>query len=205
MIVQGHRDHPGHIGGAIATVRAQAGLSQVDLARLCGIHHRTLSRHERGLSKSIAGLLVERIALVCGRTAQELWQMAEEAPLVRRTRGRPGQVVRRSNHEPWEDYEARYKRQVNTARHRHKARAHGVSATFTEQEWQYMLQLYDHRCAYCGLRAKGTLSQDHIVPISQGGGYTWENIVPACKHCNPSKGDRPAPLFQPVLPLRPGT
>lgn len=41
-------------------------------------------------------------------------------------------------------------------------------------------------CAYCG--AKGiALQRDCVMPISRGGRYTVENVVPACGSCNASK------------------
>lgn len=43
-------------------------------------------------------------------------------------------------------------------------------------------------CIYCG--AKGSLSKDHLIPLSRGGRDTIENIVPCCRGCNSSKGDR---------------
>lgn len=50
----------------------------------------------------------------------------------------------------------------------------------------------DHNlCQYCGKRfATADLSLDHVVPRSQGGGATWENIVCACLSCNIKKGGR---------------
>jgi 5-methylcytosine-specific restriction endonuclease McrA len=50
----------------------------------------------------------------------------------------------------------------------------------------------DHnQCQYCGKKfPTSELSLDHIVPRSQGGGSTWENIVCACVKCNVRKGGR---------------
>jgi 5-methylcytosine-specific restriction endonuclease McrA len=50
----------------------------------------------------------------------------------------------------------------------------------------------DHnQCQYCGKKHPTTeLSLDHIVPRSQGGMSTWENIVCACINCNVKKGGR---------------
>ncbi len=31
------------------------------------------------------------------------------------------------------------------------------------------------------------LHQDHFIPLTKGGGYTKENIIPACRSCNASK------------------
>jgi len=47
------------------------------------------------------------------------------------------------------------------------------------------------RCQYCGRRnPTSELSLDHVVPKSQGGKSTWENIVCCCVKCNVKKGGR---------------
>jgi len=46
-------------------------------------------------------------------------------------------------------------------------------------------------CQYCGGKfAKQHLTLDHIIPVVQGGGKGWSNIVTACKPCNQRKGGR---------------
>lgn len=48
-----------------------------------------------------------------------------------------------------------------------------------------------NRCQYCGKRYTTTeLSLDHVVPRSQGGKTTWDNVVCACLKCNVRKGGR---------------
>lgn len=48
-----------------------------------------------------------------------------------------------------------------------------------------------NRCQYCGRRFPASeLSLDHVVPRSQGGGTTWDNLVCACVKCNVKKGGR---------------
>jgi 5-methylcytosine-specific restriction endonuclease McrA len=42
-------------------------------------------------------------------------------------------------------------------------------------------------CQYCG--DQGTLTVDHVIPRSKGGGSTWDNIVASCAPCNRRKGD----------------
>jgi hypothetical protein len=44
-------------------------------------------------------------------------------------------------------------------------------------------------CHYCGYLAN---TRDHIVPDSVGGQSAWWNLVPSCRECNESKGDRQA-------------
>lgn len=41
-------------------------------------------------------------------------------------------------------------------------------------------------CAYCGA-ADAHLQRDCMLPISRGGRYTLDNVVPACRSCNASK------------------
>ena len=51
-------------------------------------------------------------------------------------------------------------------------------AVFARDGWQ---------CMYCG--AKTSLTVDHVIPRSKGGGSTWDNIVASCAPCNRRKGD----------------
>lgn len=46
-------------------------------------------------------------------------------------------------------------------------------------------------CQYCGVQpGRAHLTMDHVVPRSQGGGTTWDNVVTACRDCNHRKGGR---------------
>lgn len=48
-----------------------------------------------------------------------------------------------------------------------------------------------NQCQYCGRTfPTSELSIDHVVPRSQGGLDTWENLVCACVKCNARKGGR---------------
>ncbi len=48
-----------------------------------------------------------------------------------------------------------------------------------------------HRCQYCGGARRGDeLTFDHVIPVSRGGGKSWDNIVTACIACNRRKGGR---------------
>ena len=53
----------------------------------------------------------------------------------------------------------------------------------------------DYTCQYCGkhrgaLRGREFLTRDHILPVSRGGGNTWDNVVTSCSRCNNRKGGR---------------
>ena len=67
--------------------------------------------------------------------------------------------------------------------------------TFTEQDWQIALDYFHGCCAYCGHTASLfdralVLQKEHFIPVTQKGGYTPENIIPACQTCNTSKNNR---------------
>lgn len=48
-------------------------------------------------------------------------------------------------------------------------------------------------CMYCGSEFNSKLlTRDHIIPKSQGGTDTWDNVITACKACN-NKKDRFTP------------
>lgn len=73
---------------------------------------------------------------------------------------------------------ARYARR---RRRRLALRTHDLTAA----EWARLQDAWGG-CAYCG--ATGTpLQRDCVLPISRGGRYTLDNVVPACGPCNASK------------------
>lgn len=46
-------------------------------------------------------------------------------------------------------------------------------------------------CQYCGkVFQRAQLNLDHVVPRSQGGRTSWENVVCSCVRCNLNKGGR---------------
>jgi len=67
---------------------------------------------------------------------------------------------------------------------RRKAREKSLPATLTAEQWKETLEFFGYLCAYCGEEWE---HQDHFVPLSKGGGYTQDNIVPSCVECNLSK------------------
>ena len=46
-----------------------------------------------------------------------------------------------------------------------------------------------YTCQYCGLKTRD-LTLDHVIPRTQGGRTSWENLVTACRACNHTKGGR---------------
>ncbi|MFK5689440.1 HNH endonuclease [Ornithinimicrobium sp. LYQ92] len=56
----------------------------------------------------------------------------------------------------------------------------------TSEQWQLLREVWGG-CAYCG--HEGALQKDCLLPVSRGGRYTLDNVVPACASCNASKGN----------------
>lgn len=82
---------------------------------------------------------------------------------------------------------------------RYRARKNGAPRNdLTAAQWRAIKAHYGHRCVYCG-RTMARLTMDHIVPLSQGGAHTLQNVVPACQSCNSRKND--GPVLKPVQPL----
>lgn len=78
---------------------------------------------------------------------------------------------------------------------RRKARKLLLPSTFTVEEWEQCKIHFDNKCCYCGEELK--LTQEHFKSVMSGGGYTKENIIPACGSCNYSKQDRDFYLWYP--------
>ncbi len=46
-------------------------------------------------------------------------------------------------------------------------------------------------CHHCGQKfVKTELTMDHLIPVARGGKSTKNNVVPACKLCNQSRGHK---------------
>ena len=68
---------------------------------------------------------------------------------------------------------------------RRKRRLGLVENDLSGQQWQALVAAW-RGCAYCGA-TDSALQRDCVLPISRGGRYTLDNVVPACRTCNASK------------------
>ena len=78
---------------------------------------------------------------------------------------------------------------------RRRSLENSVLSNLTEKEWEDTLEYFNHSCAYCGItqdehlkKFNERLHQEHIVPLTDGGTYTKDNIIPSCRKCNSTKG-----------------
>lgn len=86
----------------------------------------------------------------------------------------------RSNYKYYHDDEF-----YENERQRRNQRRNAVGEYTTEQ-WVAALEHFEYQCAYCG--ETSNLTVEHIVPISKRGTNYIYNLIPACAHCNGSKG-----------------
>lgn len=77
---------------------------------------------------------------------------------------------------------------LNINEHRRNAKRRTLPSTLNDEQWEDCKQFFDYKCSYCGMELP--LEQDHFIPISREGEYTHNNIIPSCKSCNCSKGNR---------------
>lgn len=68
---------------------------------------------------------------------------------------------------------------------RRQRRLAAADNDLTAAEWAALLTAWGG-CAYCGAAAV-PLQKDCVLPLSRGGRYTRDNVVPACGPCNASK------------------
>jgi 5-methylcytosine-specific restriction endonuclease McrA len=70
----------------------------------------------------------------------------------------------------------------NANRHAHKVKEEG---SFTLQEWEALKAYYDYTCLRCGRQEPEIeLTIDHVVPLSQGGRNSIENLQSQQAHQN---------------------
>ena len=86
-------------------------------------------------------------------------------------------------------YYLAHKEEFFAAARNREALKRGSPNKLTAGQWEEILEVFDHRCAYC-LR-QGLMQQDHVIALSCGGTHTAENVVPACPGCNREKWDKP--------------
>lgn len=83
---------------------------------------------------------------------------------------------------------------------RRRSLKNNLPSTLTARQWRSCKERFNQSCAYCGKKLK-RLHQEHFVPLASGGGYTVNNIIPACGSCNCSKQNKDFFDWYPVQPF----
>lgn len=75
--------------------------------------------------------------------------------------------------------------------HSERAKTFGLTESFTEQEWESLLENSDKVCVCCKKPfSEIVISADHVIPLSCGGTNTIDNIQILCRKCNTKKNAR---------------
>ncbi|NCC82499.1 MAG: HNH endonuclease [Clostridia bacterium] len=104
-------------------------------------------------------------------------------------------LEQRKAYDKYRNIRDKAKRRIN--HQKYLARKKDLEATLTKQQWAQILKEFNNQCAYCGTSAEEHLQahsrnmeQEHFIPLSKGGEYTHNNIIPACRSCNSSKNNK---------------
>jgi len=83
------------------------------------------------------------------------------------------------------------------AQHRRRTREVWAEASLTGEQWKQIIEQQNKKCNICGAEFTDTLkpTRDHIIPVSEGGGLTFDNVQALCRSCNSRKSDRVNPQF----------
>lgn len=77
------------------------------------------------------------------------------------------------------------------ATNRRRALKLAAEGSHTEQEWQELKTVYNYKCLCCGKQEPEIkLTRDHVLPLTQGGSDSIDNIQPLCARCNSKKTNR---------------
>jgi 5-methylcytosine-specific restriction endonuclease McrA len=129
------------------------------------------------------------------RQASRRWKLANRERIAERARSNPRRAIQyrkswlEKNPTYFSDWAKANRPKKNLANQRRRARLRdSCSPGVSLDTWLHLCAIHDDRCAYCDEIKPLTI--DHVVPISRGGRDEAGNVVPACKPCNSSKGNR---------------
>lgn len=131
------------------------------------------------------------------RVKDNYWQNPEESRKKRRLWTQRNREHVRQWWKQWYSTHSVHRRQKIRIRYM----AVGSSTITDEQTWKMILETFSYRCAYCGKEGI-PLTIDHWIPVTKGGTNDPWNLVPSCKSCNSSKGNRTPLEWLDILKLR---
>jgi len=94
-------------------------------------------------------------------------------------------VIRSTQYSIANRHRQSYKTSLALRSQRRRALAHDLPSTLTVEQWNSIKEHFAHKCAYCG--KDKNLTYDHFIPLKKGGGFTYNNVIPACRNCNSQK------------------
>jgi 5-methylcytosine-specific restriction endonuclease McrA len=89
------------------------------------------------------------------------------------------------------EYYKRFLEKSVAANNRRRAIKYASKITHTEEEWQELKAFYNFKCLRCGKQEPDIkLTRDHVIPLTQGGSDSIDNIQPLCARCNSKKNNK---------------
>ena len=143
---------------------------------LCTLHYQRKAKYgsaTKTAHRDVSNLTVRHCGL-CGVDISEKKSNAQYCSRVCKTAA--------SERRRYQDGRA----QVKDHARRDRIKAGGYA--FLPGDWLKVLHRQRNACFYCG-GGGGTLTMDHVVPLSKGGHHSVGNVVAACWPCNSSKRD----------------
>ncbi|MEO7839315.1 MAG: HNH endonuclease [Anaerolineales bacterium] len=69
-----------------------------------------------------------------------------------------------------------------------RARKLEAEGSHTDQQWQELKAFYNYKCLCCGKQEPEIkLTRDHVIPLTQNGTDSIDNMQPLCASCNSKK------------------
>lgn len=86
---------------------------------------------------------------------------------------------------------------------RRRAARFAAKGNHTANQWLARIKFFGWRCWICKMKlTKRTVTQDHVIPLSNGGSNWASNLRPACHSCNASKNDKKGGVLSVLAQVR---
>ncbi len=173
-------------------------------SRQCRWQYGAFPEHRRKISASLRRAYAEgrkKLNPMLGRyplTAKQLERREQFIRFHRVLSGRDhwnwqGGFASGANRKAYQALKAKEWNEKNHARriylnHVRYLRQMGAPGSHTLEEWEELKRRCGFACVACGRKEPDiSLTEDHIKPLSKGGGDNIENIQPLCRSCNSRK------------------
>lgn len=89
------------------------------------------------------------------------------------------------------EYYKRFPEKSVAATNRRRALKLAAKGSHTEKEWQDLKEHYNFTCLCCRKKEPEIkLTRDHVIPLTEGGSDSINNIQPLCARCNSKKNNK---------------
>lgn len=89
------------------------------------------------------------------------------------------------------EYFRQHPEKSRAASNRRRARKLASGGSHTDAEWETLKAFYEYKCLRCGKsEPEIRLTRDHVIPLTQGGTDSIDNVQPLCARCNSKKNNK---------------